>query len=140
MPRFASFYCTSICKYFQLWVHLVHRLAELLPNAHSCRATTTIHKYSHTFSNFSRLDKSKNVPNSETQSIEVVTTPFTPIRDNHGVEMSSPEFRRIELGVLGNVYVLTIKIYIYRGKLLIESRVIGVTCASNVLRKKTTEL
>ena len=26
-----------------------HRLAELLPNAHSCRATTTIHKYSHTF-------------------------------------------------------------------------------------------
>ena len=76
---------------------------------------------------------------SETQSIEVVTTPFTPIRDNHGVEMSSPEFRR-ELGVLGNVYVLTIKIYIYRGKLLIESRVIGVTCASNVLRKKTTEL
>ena len=56
-----------------------HRLAELLPNAHSCRATTTINKYSHIFSNFSRLDKSKNVPISETQSKEVVTTPFTPI-------------------------------------------------------------
>ena len=139
MPRFASFYCTSICKYFQLWVYLAHWLAELLPNAHSCRTTTTIHKYSHTFSNFSRLDKSKNVPNSETQSIEVLTIPFTPIRDKHAVEMSSTEFRR-ELGVLGNAYVLTIKIYIYGGKLLIESRLIGVTCASNVLRKKTTEL